>query len=501
MAVLLIMFVGAIAAVLIAGTVIFTIQSNTQNKASTQAFIAAESGRDAVLANVLASTCTLTASNPLGSAAGPFYTAQADHCPSSTGTDTFTITSTGFDVNGDSTKITAVYERLVTYENQPGGSLAYIDGTFTVTHASYAGTVVVRHGDYDCGTSKSTIDGDLWVLNGQAILSQGCTVTGNVYAKGNVQIGSNSVTVGGGITTAGSVVASSTNGLSVGVTPLNPRVTGDTDIRATGDINLSNVKGTIAGNVTAGGTYTPGSSSLTIGGTAQGGQPDPAVFVPTLQQVYDMTTWVDISANRGQWGDDVEWYDVPAGSCAADMTAQLKSALPAGKTRWGIDYSSCGGDVTVTIGGSVVVPHDTLFLIPGNRRVTVNMGGTITSPVGQTTQLFVIHADSVPDQKPTCVNGPASDTMVAVPETGVNLMFYTPCGIPKITGSFKDTFHGQYYSGSADGSNWVQPEFTCVPMAWQPLVDLSCNLTSSDTGPHGTLVQVQKPIRLTQAEE
>ncbi|WP_344735943.1 hypothetical protein [Microbacterium awajiense] len=500
-AILMIMFVGVIAAALVAGAVMFTIRSNVANENTTQAYIAAESGRDAALANVLASTCTLTASNPRGGGgSAPFYEATVDHCPSPTSGDTFQIVSTGWDENGESTTITSDYSRVVTYKNQPGGSLAYFDGTFTVTQSSYTGTVVVRQGNYDCSTAKSTIDGDLWVVNGSVDLSSGCTVTGSVYARDDVEMWSNDVTVGGRIT-AGRDVILSANNLSIGMSPSSPREPGDTDVRAGGNVTITSPRGQIGGTVIAGGTYT-GSASVTIGGAEPlDGQPNAAVFTPTLQQVYDMTTWVDVSADRAQWGDDVHWYAVPSGQCAMDLSTQLTTALPSGKSRLGVDYSSCGGNVTVKVNSNKQLPHDAILIVPPNRTVRIDITGTLTSPAGKSTQMFVIHADAVPDSEPTCVNGSASDRLVNVPADGIRLMVYTACGVPRLTGSFKDTFYGQFYAGNPGGVDWVQPEFVCQPMEWEPLIDLSCALSEAGTGEHGTIVQVQKPVLMHQVED
>jgi hypothetical protein len=230
-------------------------------------------------------------------------------------------------------------------------------------------------------------------------------------------------------------------------------------------------------------------------------QVNAAVFTPTLQEVYDMTTWVDVSPDRAQWGDDVEWFDVPSGSCAMDLSDQLRASLPSGKTRAGIDYTSCGGNVTVKVDKTQQLPHDAVLIVPGARTMTIDIKGTLTSPTATPTQLFVIHADAVPDSKPTCVKGPASDKLLNVPADGIHLMVYTPCGVPKLTGSFKDTFYGQFYAGNADGPDWVQPKFVCNPMAWEPLVDLSCELSEAGSGEHGTIVQVQKPVLIKQIED
>ena len=74
-ATMVVMFVGFIIASMIAASVIFTLQANTTNKSSTQAFIAAESGRDRVVSQI-ATGCTATSAlHAQGTA--PVFTADA----------------------------------------------------------------------------------------------------------------------------------------------------------------------------------------------------------------------------------------------------------------------------------------------------------------------------------------------------------------------------------------------------------------------------------------
>ncbi len=518
-AVIVVMLVGVIVTATIAAAVVFAMSTNVDNKSHTQAFVAAESGRDALLAKMLSGSCgpdaadtswtgpglsnTSEAAGPLFRArgtTGPDAATQSPACPGATAATTIVITSTGSAPDGTEATVKATYNRTVTYKNQPGGSLSYFDGTFTLTQSQYSGDIVIRNGDFNCTTSHSTINGDLWVPNGSVTLSSNCTVTGSIYAKNTVTFGESTVSVGGRII-AGGQIRISTNGFAVG--GRSPAQTGDGDILSGAAIDLSGAKsGTIAGNVRAFGAYTPGAATVAITGVAEGGvSPNPAVFDPTLKAVYDMTNWVDVGMDEALWGSDVEWYVVPVGSCSANMTSRLTASAPAGKPRVGIDYRNCTGDVTIAINTTGTLSRDAVFLVPPTRKMALDLQGSPKSPSGSTTQLFFIHADESINSKPDCVSGVAQDDFGVPASVGVNLMFYTPCGIGKITGKDKNPFVGQFYAGNSGSSGWVQPTFTCKAMKWSPLIDMGCKLGESDgSGPGTTTYTLQAPSLVTQTE-
>lgn len=494
-AVLLMMFVGVAAVSIIAGTVIYAIGSNSANKSTTQSFIAAESGRDAVLANVLASTCTLTASNPMtGSNVPPFYEASADVCPSNTAGSTFIITSTGFDASGAKSKIVATYSRLVTYENQPGGSLAYFSGTFKLTKSTYTGDVVIRDGDYNCN-SDSTIDGDLWVPKGSLEISAKCVITGSLYVRDGVNLKSANSSVGKSVVAGGDITMSA-GGMVVGV-----------DLVSNGNITVD--AGQVNGKARAAKTVDVKSNPQAIvqGGIEQNLSPAPAVFTPTLNDVWAMTAWVDLPTSKSVWGTDVDWVtyaplpgakknDPP--TCTGDVTASVTKTLASGMNRVGIDYSACTTDVTVTI-SSAALNRDVLFLVPSGVAMEVKITGTVTSLQATPSQFFFIHGDAnTTNPAPNCRAGGSTGDAITVPATlGVDVMFYTACGISKEP----NLFTGQYYAANDGNSHWVQPAFTCKQMKWPPVIDLGCKLgqsAGSGTGP--TVTTIQKPVRVTQVE-
>ncbi|MEU1973688.1 hypothetical protein ABZ477_18675 [Microbacterium sp. NPDC019599] len=492
-AVLLLMFVGVAAVAVIAGSVFFAIGANASNKHTTQSFIAAESGRDAVLANVLSATCSLTASNPLGGGGvAPFYVASADVCPSATASSTFTITSTGYDASGAMSKIVSTYSRLVTYENQPGGSLAYFSGTFKLTKSTYTGDVVIRDGDYNCN-SDSTIDGDLWVPKGALEISAKCVITGNIYVRDGVNLKSSNSTVGKSVVAGGSITMSA-GGMIVGG-----------DLVSNGTITVD--AGQVNGKVRAAGVVDVKSNPqvLVVGAVEQNISPAPAVFSPTLNDVFAMTAWVDLPAAKAVWGTDVDWVTYTPEtdkkgnkSCLLDVASSMTKSLATGMKRVGIDYSACTTDVTVTI-GNASLNRDVLFLIPSGVAMNVKINGPVTSLLAAKSQLFFIHGDAnTTNPAPNCRTGGSAGDDIVLPATlDAFVMFYTACGISKEPNAFT----GQYYAANDGNSHWVQPSFTCKSMKWAPVIDLGCKLgesAGSGTGP--TVTTIQKPVRVTQVE-
>ncbi|WP_243077294.1 hypothetical protein [Microbacterium sp. SS28] len=492
-AVLLMMFVGVAAVSIIASTVIYAIGSNVANKSTTQSFIAAESGRDAVLANVLAATCSLTASNPVGSGhVAPFYEASADVCPSKTAGSTFTITSTGYDASGATSKIVATYSRLVTYENQPGGSLAYFSGTFKLTKSTYTGDVVIRDGDYNCN-SDSTIDGDLWVPKGSLEISAKCVITGSIYVRDGVNLKSSNSAVGKSVVAGGDITMSA-GGMIVGV-----------DLVSNGNITVD--AGQVNGKARAAKTVDVKTNpqAIVLGGIEQNVSPAPAVFSPSLADVFAMTAWVDLPSTKSVWGADVDWVTYTPTTdhkgnkvCTGDVTASVTKTLASGMNRVGIDYSACTTDVTAKV-TSAALNRDVLFLVPSGVAMNVDISGTVTSLLAAKSQFFFIHGDAnTTNPLPNCrVGGSAGDDITLPATLGVDVMFYTACGISKEPNAFT----GQYYAANDGNSHWVQPSFTCKQMKWTPVIDLGCKLgqsAGSGTGP--TVTTIQKPVRVTQVE-
>ena len=274
----------------VTSTSIFGQQQATADQAQLQALAAAEAGRDAVLAGVVASpqSCSSTSTGPARpvSASLPDVTYAAwvsGGCPTST---TFTIESVGRAPG-------AVRTIRATYPFIPAATLTstitnYVPVTTTTTTTTTTGfpavlgaiiqgdpgsaalnlpTVVTKHGDllvastgaFDCN-SNSVIDGDLIVPNGSVKLSNRCQISGSIYAKGNIQLNNLGNRVGGDVVSAAGDVTIGAGGVDGSVqaggtvTILNGVVIGGDVLSAgTGQSSLYNI--VVQGSVSIGGTF------------------------------------------------------------------------------------------------------------------------------------------------------------------------------------------------------------------------------------------------------
>ncbi|HEY9310682.1 hypothetical protein, partial [Williamsia sp.] len=236
--VVVVMLVGFIVASIIAASVLFTIRANATNKGQTQAFIAAESGRDVAVASMSAcSTTHFTGTDPTYDTRVYFSDIDGvqpttsngltEGCPTSA-TDYIVVKSTGTGPHNSTVTIDSVYPWQVTYSQQPGGVVTYFSGGFTAGVSHYTGDLVLRDGTYRCNNS-ATLTGDLYVLSGDVEFSTTCRVEGDIWASGHVTNGSQAATVTGSITTNSYVTLSSNGATSVGK-----------DINAVGVVHLDN---------------------------------------------------------------------------------------------------------------------------------------------------------------------------------------------------------------------------------------------------------------------
>lgn len=480
-AVIGVMIVGFIVAAVVASTVVFTIGANDRNRDNLDAFIAAESGRDAAVAAVVGGcgSTTVTGTAPDFSAtvysvtlvAGDPEPTSSDgltpSCPNAD-TDFVVINSVGTGPDGRTAEVDAVFPWQVNFEEQPGGTLAYFDGTFTTTKSNYIGDLVVRDTGalYWCNNS-GTITGDLYVLYGNARFSGGCRVEGDVYVSGTVEFDSNGIVVTGDIIAGGNISLRS-DGNTVGG-----------NIHSGGNVNLTGTggNGTVGtasdpdtGDVMARGTVTI-DPKWTITGTEQNGAATPA-FNPTMDQIYDMTTWIDMTTQN--WNPAVK---VNA-NCnnSWDPTPYFDDA----STTLMIDYTACNGSTIYINLSSGAVTRDVILLAPQNKRMKVAVAGNLTSSASPWNEILFVHADAslavnaAGDPIPHCGNGNTKDVFdVTSSNIQARMMIYTPCGL---TGNVKVDFSGQFYTAN-DGNHTIDSTFTCTPMTWPPVFnELSCRI-------------------------
>lgn len=489
--VVIVMFVGFIVAASIAAAITFTISANSGNQDRTQAFIAAESGRDAAVAALAGGACVTS-----GTGSGPDYTfalkstegAQPDDfsdpgltstCPTIDSRFVM-IESTGMGEDGATAVVTSTYTWQVFYPGQPGGTMAYFDGAFTATQSSYEGDLVMRTGNYECN-AQSTVTGDLWLTTGNFTVSAKCVIDGNVYVQGNANIGS-----GADVNISGDVIAEG----AISVTSNKAIIGGN----LTSNSTITTTAGTVAGNATAGTTASvaPG----TVAGTVTSGAGSPAVFNPTMAKVFQMTKWLDLPVDRATWGSDVQWVDGPCDG--SDVMAAANGAPSAPYTRLGVDYTSCTGPVQIRLSGGQVT-HDVLFLVPPTSTMAINVTGSLTSVLVPQPQLFFVHGDAVlGNEAPDCVTGSSTDSLSVPATTQVRMMLYTPCGLGSVN---HINFNGQFYANYDGDEKWVHPEFTCQNMAWEPILGLGCSVkdAAEDETPPPPPTQQLGPL-ITQRE-
>lgn len=508
--VVVVMFVGFVIAVTIAASVMSTIRSNDDNRDHLDAFVAAESGRDVALKSLKAGCTALdSGGTPIAIGAGGqsySYTIEttADpgdpsnpgaltglsaSCPSET-TTRVVITSTGNGADGAVTQITSVYPWNKFLSTQPGGTMAFFDGQFKTTGSGYVGDLVVRTGDYECN-SDAVIQGDLWVVGGadgtdggNVTLSNGCEVTGSIYAAGTVSTSSNPITIGADIIARGEVSLDS-NALTIGgdvysgtVVDLDP--TGSTNGSIGGDvISSGEVIGVEDANVATPEWDDDESDKWDIGGEALETEPQP-IFDPTLAAVFGMTTWVDL-------GTGTSWDAVETNSSCPSNSA-IAGLLDDSTGRLVIDFTGCGGgpgriDIELN---AVTLTRDVLFYVPAPYRMNVALKGNVNSSTTPEPQMWFIHADQVVgDSEPACGNGGQVDKFDTNSGLAIDarVLVYTACGL---AGTINSDFTGQIYVN--DDTRTVNADFTCAPMSWEPaLPELSCRIRGED-GAEGELV-------------
>lgn len=511
--VVVLMLVGLVAAVLIAAYVTFAIGSNSINASRTQAFVAAESGRDVMLAAVMSDPCASAVPN-VTTGGGPRYrdvTAQffdptsgtSLPCLSTTMTTRLLITATGLDERGAQTVIATTYERAVTKKETIGGTVSYFAGQFKVRQSSYSGDLVIRDRSYLCN-STATINGNLWVLNSTATFSADCTINGSIYAYGGIDITSAKVKVAGDLVSEQGITLKSSQAVISG------------NVYADGNFTFNS--GTLSGKYVVGGSKTgsgtPGNTAASIAG-CKTATPDPRCsvpaapatttrtpgtdqIVPSLADVESMTRWKDLSVARTAWGAGVQWISMVGVDCnGTNALSKVPITLSPGNTRVGFDYSGCAGAVTVKIGTSPkAIRTDMVFLVPPASKMTVDAQGPFTL-TGQP-QLFIVHGDGdTATAGPNCRAAGTDSLSVSNAGDPLRMMVYTPCGL----GSANHlTFNGQYYSNDAGEPDWIQSTFQCREMAWDPQIDLSCEISTAVTNQGPPVYTLSPPVLQTQTE-
>jgi len=508
--VVVLMFLGLIIATSIAAMVMFSIHTNADNKHNTQAYVAAESGRDAAVAAIHANiaagdgalTCSTGFTAPAVDTPDFGYTAtvrwaaddtdpsewssvvsgasEYDACP--TDSSQYVVISATGTSNGQTSTVDSVFPWTKSPDTRPAGTLAYFDSEFKATKSTYTGDLVIRGtSNYSCNNSTGpVVEGDLWVTNAGIDVTGPCEVTGNIYAYGTVDVANKDFKVGGDVITQHGDINITAKDATVGGQIYSGGNVSLTKNGVVGHIETSATLCTAAGFPTAPckigwvvkavGTVTspfPTVWTHPDGTVASGADHQAApVIDPPLSAVHDATAWLELDSSL-DWGTgDVQRV---TGACTQ---SQLQNALQATgpQPRVFIDMTGCGGTVNP---GNVNVKRDALIYVPSSDSMDLNLGGTI-SKTGDP-QLIVVHGDANrADHQPTCTTG--SDKLTVATTIAPRTMIYSPCGI---NNTMALTMTGQLYMGT-QGLHLNGGTFSCSPMGWAPAFkNLSCGVKGS----------------------
>lgn len=476
--VLVVMLVGFIVASTVAASVIFTVTRNDATRNDTQAFVAAESGRDVAVAALARGCASTTFSGTTPRYESAIFVTTGDRPDAATdpgvtaGCPTrdsryVVIRSTGTAPDGSTTTIDSVYPWQVFPSETPGGVVTYFSGSFNAGVSRYTGDLVLRQGDWSCNIG-GVLDGDLYVLEGTVELSNNCTINGNVWASGDVTSSSQAVTIRGNITTNGAVRISANGGALI-----------EGSITAKGPITLTDEGSTparVTGSLTSRGAITVG-SKWTVDGTRTPSHTSDPVFTPTLSWLGAATRWIDLD-NTG-WGAAYAATD-PCRLVSNNPSPTIASLLSTAGDPLVLDFTSCGnGAVTISLNGATV-RRDAVFIAKPSVRMVVSVSGTI-SEAGGPHQMVFVHSDasrnfSGGEPVPHCGNGSQNDKfdVSGSIDPDVHIMIYSPCGL---TGTTTSSFSGQYYTNDVTHMH-SSATYTCEPMAWSTAFEqLGCRIT------------------------
>ena len=487
--VVIVMLVGFVVASVVAASVMVTISANAHNRSTTQAFVAAESGRDVAVAALTAgcSATTFSGADPQYSSsiyvtAGNQPAAATDAgvtagCPTSS-TRYVVVRSTGTGPDGSSTTIDAVYPWQVTYSQQPGGVVTYFSGSFTAGVSHYTGDLVLRDGNWACNID-GILDGDLYVLEGTVNFANNCQINGDVWSNGNVTSNSQAIKVRGDITTNGYVSISSNGAALI-----------DGFISAKGNITLSDQgsdQASVTGDLTSRNTISVGTKWTAPGARTPNSPTDP-VFEPTLDWLKAATKWIDLD-NTG-WGTKYTATNV-CNLIKNNPNPTIASLVSTAGAPLVLDFTTCSGAVDISL-TNVTVKRDVVMIAKPSVRLLVDVGGTMADD-GNKRQILFVHSDASRnftngEPVPNCGNGNQNDKfdVSGSVDSDLRIMMYTPCGI---TGTATASFSGQYYTNDSTHMH-SSATYTCKSMSWSPAFDqLGCKIKGSGGVIEGSLIQ------------
>jgi Tfp pilus assembly protein PilX len=447
--VLIVALVLGLITVTLSAAVVNTTLSSVGVRGSLQSQAAADAGMAAAVAAAKAGgvcTATVPAGTVPGSGGGGRYTATIACNAAKT---TVTLTSVGT-ANDTSTSVQTVYSLVAETREEvdpsltPVGLVLYEGSTMgqvtLLAHGANEPQVVSVKGPFGC---RLGIPGNL-IVGGDVTSSDGCNVTGDIYAAGTITFNGGATTVRGDILAAGTGVSkiNSTIGSSTAGAPLsNVRVNGDLDLLWSGAPMHANA--VAQGAVTVNDRVVDGSVTLPtgltpsikggriVGGVVNSGS-IAAVPAPSLPG------WFDYTFKTADWPG------------AAVITLKNVNTMNTTSCRYFNDnngeFKNQGWKDLANYTGTVVVDArqcDRLTSNAGGNPAPVikaanvvllakefnTTGLTMKSAAGASPKVYFITEDGTADNKPTCPGGSTAtnfDTNGANLE-GVRSLIYTPC--------------------------------------------------------------------------
>ncbi len=444
--VMIVALVLGLITVTLSAAVVNTTRTTVGVRGTLQAQAAADAGIAAAVAAAKAGDVCATTVPPgtvPGSGAGASYTATVT-CDAAGAAATVTATGTA---DGSSATVRTVYSLVAQTAEvldpslRPVGLVLYDASTMgQVTLLAHSGNepqVVAVTGTFGC---RLTVPGNL-LVGGNVTSSDGCNVTGDIYAGGTVTFDGGATTVTGDIFAAGTGVSkiNSAIGSTIAGAPLSEvRVNGALDLLWSGARMHANAtargKVTVNSRVVEGSVTLPSSETPAIGdgGRIVGGVVKSDTIAPVAPPV--LPGWFDYSYKVEDWPGAVV-VTLRTASTAGTLSCDYFNKSP--NQGWKdlasytgtvvVDARACA-QLTSNAGGNPapVLKASNVVILAKNFNTT---GLTMRSAAGASPKVWFITEDAVADGKPSC---PGGSTATSFDTNGANLdgvrsLIYTPC--------------------------------------------------------------------------
>ncbi|WP_394289116.1 hypothetical protein [Microbacterium sp.] len=478
--VIIVALVLGLLTVTLSTAVVNTTRTAAGVRGSLQAQSAADAGIAAAVAELKSGdicAATVAGDDIPGSGGGASYAVTV----ACTG-DTVTVTSTGI-ANGSSTTVQAVYGiepeiieqvdpsltpvGLVIYEGSSMGQVTLL------AHGGNEPQLVSVKGPFGC---RLAVPGNL-LVGGDVTSSDGCNITGDLYAAGNVTFDGGATTVTGDLLIAGTGTSKINSAIGVAGAPLSTVATnGALDLlwsgaafhanaSAKGAVTVNNRR--IAGSVTLPTANTP---AVGDGGRIEGGVIKSDTIAPVPAPT--LPGWFDFRYKASDWPGAVEIVLKASGS-GPGTCASFNSSPNQG---WK-DLASYTGTVVIDARACSVLSSNaggypspalaaTNVVLLAKQFNTTHL--TMRSAPGAAPKVWFITEDTTADAAPTCPlasKGGSTATSFVINHSdfeGVRSLIYTPCRVDVQGGGV--LLGAMYTNGFASGDQvTIKGEIMTLP--------------------------------------